>query len=234
MPWKQGKYPKQNVEAAFELAAVQQIDGDNSYLVAHWKITGATPLDYTDIAFLNLVPNDPISEKFLWPKPFPALDLVPPAPTEAVWAFGYTDFAYKHTPGEAVVDIEAQPKLMEGQVTGHYPHGRGTWRFPQIEVSCPFDPGMSGGPLIHQQRICGLVSYGPELTDGERGFSFAAALWPLLASDVGSNIDPRAAANPVLEMIVNNAISAPGWRKLQSRITLGKTETGEPIIELSN
>jgi Trypsin-like peptidase domain len=232
MPWKQGHYPKQTVEPCFELAAAQQVDPNNSYLTAHWKITGATPLGYTDIAFLNLVPNDPISEHFLWPAPFPALQLTPPELGSRIWSFGYAEAEYKHAPGSAVVDIEAQPKLMEGQVTGHYPHGRGTWRFPQFEVSSPFDPGMSGGPLIHEGRVCGLVSYGPELEAGQRGLSFAAALWPLLASVVESGVDPRVAPNPVLEMIVNGAISAPEWRQIQSRITAARTDGGDPILEL--
>jgi len=232
MPWKQGQYPKQTIEASFELAAVQQVDPNNSYLTAHWKITGATPLDYTDIAFLNLVPNDPVSEHFLWPTPFPALELTLPELGSPIWSFGYAEAEYKHTPGKAVVDIEAQPKLMEGQVTGHYPHGRGTWRFPQFEVSSPFEPGMSGGPLFCQGRVCGVVSYGPELEGGERGLSFATALWPLLASVVDSGVDPRVAQNPVLEMLVNGAIAAPGWRQIQSRIRLGRTEGGDPIIEL--
>jgi len=60
-----GKYPKGSVEAEFELAAVQQVDEKNSYLAAHWKITGATPLAHTDVAFLNLVPNCEVAKRFL-------------------------------------------------------------------------------------------------------------------------------------------------------------------------
>jgi len=232
MPWRQGQYPKHTVEGAFELAAVQQVDPNNSYLTAHWKITGATPLDYTDMAFLNLVPNDVVSNSFLWPKPFPELELIPPDLGSKIWSFGYAEAAYKHTAGEAVVEIEAQPKLMEGQVTGHYPHGRGTWMFPQFAVSCPFEPGMSGGPLVHEERVCGIVSYGPELEGGARGLSFAAALWPLLASEVNSGVDPRVAPNPVLEMLATGAIAGPRWKHIQSLITAGKTESGKTIIEL--
>ena len=210
MPWKQGKYPKRPVEAAFELAAVQQVYQKNSLLVAHWSITGATPLDYTDIGFLNLVPKREVAEQFLWPKPFPELELLPPILGSKVWAFGYSGMTHSHTPGEAAVDITAEPTLTEGEVTGHFPLGRGTWRFPQFEVSCCFKPGMSGGPLIHEGRICGVISYGPELEGGIPGPSFAAALWPLLASEGKSSVDPRIVTNPALQMLERRRIPHPG------------------------
>lgn len=66
-----------------------------------------------------------------------------------MWAFGYPGVSYKHTPGEAVVDITAEPTLIEGEIIGIHPEGRGSWTFPQFEVTCPFEPGISGGPIIH-------------------------------------------------------------------------------------
>ncbi|HYS54320.1 MAG TPA: hypothetical protein VER58_11220 [Thermoanaerobaculia bacterium] len=53
MPWKQGKYPTNTVEPEFLVAAAQMVDIRGPDIAAHWEITGATPLDYTDIAFLN-------------------------------------------------------------------------------------------------------------------------------------------------------------------------------------
>lgn len=232
MPWRQGKYPKTSVEPAFFLAASQQVDRKNPFLAAQWEITGVTPLEFTDIAFLNLVPRNEVASKFFWPKPFPSLELLPPPKHERVWSFGYPGATYEHTPGKSVVDVSTEPTLIEGAVIGQHPQGRGSWRFPQFEVTCGFEPGMSGGPVVHEKQICGVISYGPKLQDGSYGSSFAADLWPILGAENRPGLDPRTAANPILDMIKNGTLMAPGWKKLQSHITQATTDSGHSIITL--
>lgn len=117
---------------------------------------------------------------------------------------------------------------------GVYAGGRASWRFPQFEVTCPFEPGMSGGPVIHADQICGVVSYGPELEGGKRGPSFAAALWPLLVAHSDSSVDPRLGNNPLLEMIANGAIDAPAWKQIRSRISVTISDDGEAKAELES
>ncbi len=168
----------------------------------------------------------------MWPKSFPQLELIPPPVKSRVWAHGYPGATYKHTPGETVVDVTTEPTLIEGEVIDHFPAGRASWRSPQFEVTCPFEPGMSGGPVVHEKRICGVVSYGPELEGGKRGPSFAADLWPILGSENERGVDPRTPSNPVLDMIENGSISAPRWQELQARITQGNAENGDRIIQL--
>ena len=232
-PWNEHKYPKRTVNPEFFAAAVQQVDIRRPDVAAHWEITGVTPLNNTDIAFLNVVPRSEVAEKMEWPSPFPELELLPPNPGELVWSFGYPDAEGKHTPGESVVNFESQPTLISGEVINYHPGGRGTWRFPQFEVTIPFEPGMSGGPVIHQGKIAGLVSYGPNLEQGKRGASFASALWPIVGSELSAEVDPRLQSNPVLEMLNTGAIRAANWKSIQSRIRITQTETGDDIVELA-
>jgi hypothetical protein len=232
MPWKEGKYPNTSLEPEFYLAAVQQVHFSNELLAAHWEVTGVTPLSYTDIAFLNLVPKNEVAAQFLWPKPFPELELLPPPVGTSVWAFGYPDMTNTHTPGQEIVDFEAEPTLMGGEVTEHYSEGRAGWRFPQFHVTCPFEPGMSGGPVIHGGRICGLISYGLTLENKKLGPAFAAAMWPLLASEGEPSVDPRQLSNPVVEMLNTGAITASDWKDIQSRITRRQIDGGESIVAL--
>jgi hypothetical protein len=234
MPWKKGKYPKSTVEPEFYLAAIQQVDANNAYLSAQWEITGATPLQYTDVALLNVAPKNEVALNFIWPKLFPHVQLLPPEPNEEVWAFGYPGLEHGHVPGEDVIEVSAEPTLLTGEVVGVFPDGRGSWKFPQFEVTCPFEPGMSGGPVFQKDRICGLVSYGPTLEQGKRGPSFAASLWPILASEQLVTIDPRTAKNAVLDMIATGAVIAPGWKQIQTQITTKTDAQGDILIALKS
>src|SRR3954451_19739450 len=141
MPWHKGKYPRLTTEPAFFVAAVQQVDIRNPNLAAHWEITGAAPLAYTDIAFLHVVPRCPVSLAFPWPSAFPELQLLPPKRGSLLWSFGYPGATFKHKTGEAVIDLVIEPTLMWGEATGYFKHGRGSWSFPQFEVTMAFEPG---------------------------------------------------------------------------------------------
>ena len=233
MPWNKGKYPKTTKDPAYYLAASQQIHQKNEFFSANWEITGVSPLLFTDIAFLNLVPMNEVAAQFLWPKEFPELMLLPPSPKSRVWAHGYPGATHDHRPGESLITVTAEPTLIEGEVIADFQSGRGSWSFPQFEVTCPFEPGMSGGPVVSKRRICGVISYGPELEGGERGPSFAAAIWPILAAQTSSGVDPRSASNPALEMIQVGSISAPGWKELQKHISKATSENGDSIVTLN-
>lgn len=232
MPWKRGKYPTQTVEPAFYVAASQMVDVARKDLVANWEVTGLTPLNLTDIEFLNLVPRNKVAAEMKWPAQFPRIELVPPPVGVEVWCFGYPGATHDHRPGESTVNLMTEPTLIGGEVLAHFDQGRGSWRFPQFQVSMPFEPGMSGGPVMHDGNICGVISYGPQFEEGP-GASYAACLWPVLLSEVAASIDPRNQNNPVLDLLRTGFLRSPGWKDLFDRVRIGQTETGYDIATLT-
>ena len=70
-------------------------------------------------------------------------------------------------------------------ITAHLSAGQETF-------DARFDGGMSGGPVVHGGRACGLVSSSlPAQTDDEDHASFVPLLWPAMAIELD---DPRSAA----------------------------------------
>lgn len=231
MPWKKGKYPKDTVEPEFFIAATQMVHIDRKEIVANWEVTGLTPCNQTDVAFLHVVPRNDIAMMLAWPDGFPELVFLPPPVGAEVWSFGYPGVKHDHKAGEAVVNVTSEPTLVAGEVVSHYQEGRASWRFPQFQVTMGFEPGMSGGPVIHNGKVCGIVSYGPTYEDGV-GSSYAAALWPILLSEVIPPVDPRMRSTAVLDLLNSGFLRSRDWREVKSRAYVGTNNDGKEIARL--
>jgi hypothetical protein len=228
-PHVRGRYPKHTVDRAFYALLGHIPDPDNPQTLARWQATSATKSAYTDIAFLNVVPVNETAERLNWPT-FPEILLVPPEERAAVAALGYPDVTHQEL-SQGVVKFSMTSKLSTGIVTGAWANGRTSRYFPQFETNAEFTAGMSGGPVMHDGRICGIVSYGTNEESSVR-HSYAAALWPLLLDGTATSVDPRTGI-PFLSMLESGAVRAPGWRAISASVAATENHNGQRVAVLN-
>ncbi|SRR5713101_3720083 len=234
LPWNQ-KYPTVPKKSDFFVKPMQLLDIRKTQrdVVAVWEITSVTPSNYTDAAFLFVVPDNEVARMLQWPRGFPELQLEPPDVGSEIFAFGYPSSKFiDFEPGHTRIDFGGTPTLVRGEVTAMHKNGRGSWRFPQFETTAEFEHGLSGSPIVHDKKVCGIVSYGTKTEDGA-GASYGASLWPLLLSEVSPSIDPAARSTPVIDLLKSGQLRASGWKSLKERVTVAETDTGHPIAKLT-
>jgi hypothetical protein len=228
-PWERGRYPRKPVDRAFYAILAQIPDPDRHDEVAQWQATSAPTSAFGDVAFLNLVPTNDIAERLIWPQ-FPELELLPPAIGERLAVYGFPEVSREEI-REGVTKISARSKLSTGVVTDILTEGRGSWRFPQFETDALIAHGMSGGPVLHDGKVCGVASYAASY-EGEPGPSYIAALWPaLLTAPVKTSVDPRESI-PLLNMLETGSIRSPGWRSILQRTAVIEDNEGSKAVIL--
>ena len=228
MHWERGKYPKGVVENAFFAVLSHAPDADYPDDLARWQATSAVKSRYTDIAVMNLVPVNPTAEQLVWPS-FADLMLTPPEIGSEIAAYGFPDVSQEKLSDDRS-RVSATSRLANGSVVALWEAGRGSFNFPHFETDAELDHGMSGGPVMCNGSICGVVSYGRTSEDGATA-SFAAALWPLLLDEMETSVDPRESI-PVASMIETGHVRAPGWRSLRKRVTSDRDANGRPVARL--
>ena len=137
LPWHQHRYPTspRTVEHEFRVRLFQVTDPAAPWRLATWDVTGTTRAGYTDVAFLNAVPENEIAERYQWPPSFLPLRLTPPAVGEMVSSVGFPGMKPRFTPGEPGFVVNAQLLVEAGYVVEDHEDGRGTWCFPQFETA---------------------------------------------------------------------------------------------------
>jgi hypothetical protein len=194
-------------------------------MIGEWHATSATTSAYTDIGFLHVVPKNEVAASFAWPQ-FPELELLPPTPGERVTAFGFPEVHAEELPDRSV-KVTSVARMKHGTVLTDFERGRGSWDFPQFETDAEFAHGMSGGPVVHEWRICGVVSYASRYEEGSNR-SYAAALWPLLLAGPVADVNPHGVI-PLMSMLETGAVRSPGWRHINWHATVQENEHGKRV-----
>lgn len=231
MPWKKGRYPTTSVQPEYFMKPMQVVDIRNPNDVAVWEITGVTPCNHTDASFLHVVPDNAAAHRLQWASGFPELELLAPRVGEEVWAFGYPGSKLEHRPGESRIILNSIPTLVSGRVLEIFENGRPGWPWPAFRTDALFEPGLSGSPVLHDGKICGIVSYGASYAEGGQD-AYAATLWPLLLSETEASIDPRQRNAPVLDFLRAGQLHAAGWSSLKQRAYLATGEDGRMYPKL--
>lgn len=229
--WQQSKYPSRATNPSFSVRLFHAPDPRAPYALAEWEVTGCTRTAYTDVAFLHAVPNNEQAERSAREAKFAELQLLPPVEGEAVCAVGFPGMSPSYTKGAPGFVVHAAMRVEDGEVIEHHENGRGSWRFPQFQVSVRCGHGMSGAPVLYRGQICGIVSYGADYEDGT-GDWYIAPLWPLLLQEIPLNIDPRLNNLPLLDLLRHGNVIAPGWREVLKRAFVDRTEPDRPIAAL--
>lgn len=184
---------------------------------------------WTDLAILRLHPaadqRERLPRNFRWRAV--TLDMIPPAVGDSIATFGFDEVTL--TSSERTVKIAARAATSTGVVVevleariGNPQHG-----WPRFQTNACFLAGMSGGPVMRDGRVCGIVSTSfLAQTDDEDHASFAALLWPAMAIEID---DPRvpAADSPVtlLELARTGFISAHGHENVE----VARSEHGQVV-----
>jgi hypothetical protein len=230
LPWHQNRYPTKPrpVDDEFKVRLFQIVDPTAPWQLATWDATGTTRAGYTDIAFLNVVPENEVAERYRWPHGFPELQLVPPSAGANISSVGYPGMVPRFVPGKPGFVVDAKLLVENGIMVEDHEEGRGSWRFPHFETTARFRHGMSGAPVVHEGRICGVVSYAS--TDERE--SYAAALWLLLLQETPRSVDPRQNNLPFLDLLRNGVLQAPAWRDVERRASVDRTSPERPMARL--
>lgn len=152
------------------------IHGDLSKPV-EWQMDSYCRCEYSDIAVLTISPRNEKATRlvdtglhcFDW-------NLRPPPIGATVQLFGYPLPDAEH--GGGSLRFDGQFEVKTGHVTEV--HGilqsHGYMEFPCFRIDVPVDHSFSGGPVIWNGRLAGIVSGGPSFDDA----TWAASLWPAL------------------------------------------------------
>jgi hypothetical protein len=143
--------------------------------------------------------------------------LEPPSVGAEVVMLGYprTD-----TSGRGVhKTLHAKPVVTIGRVVEVFSprHDRGQYSFPCFSIDQPIDHGASGGPVLWNGRLCGLVWGGNYV-----GGTMASALWPLCLCD------------PIVAKLESGTIRATDWPTLRGRASWRNDSSGEPELYIKD
>lgn len=196
---------------------------------ATWAVDRTWTGPLTDIALMQVSAENGAAHEIQlrWPEFFPWSLLPPPIGAE-VAIIGYPSTIVTIR-GEAM-QANCNVILTPGRVSEIYEirRDRGMIRFPSFRIDVPVDHGCSGGPVIYDNHICGIVSAG--CTEDE---TIAASMWPFTLleyeyPDQGILGLPRL----VGELIDSGTVMAPGWTDIRDRISRRTDEDERPYAHI--
>jgi hypothetical protein len=128
--------------------------------------------------------------------------------------------------GYPKTDIEIEGDVMRancnviarpGRVREIYPlrRDRGMIHFPSFLIDVPVDHGCSGGPVVWDDRLCGIVSSGT-IDD----CTIAATLWPfcLLEYEYPDHGPLLGGQRSIGELLDAGTVRAAAWEEIKRRI----------------
>jgi hypothetical protein len=186
---------------------------------------------FTDICFLEAaLDTDASSEKDVeLPTRFLEWSLEPPPTGEEVAMLGF--------PGAQIEivgqhwNIKCSCVLQVGRVVEVFERGRdaGMFSFPGFLIDQPVDGGFSGGPVLWNGQLCGIVS-GTSIDDR----TYAASLWPLCLMDYEyPDLGLLGSSRSFSELLDQGVIRASDWPKVRERISKRRDNDGRLIPEIT-
>jgi len=204
-----------NLDVASSMEAIQ-ISGEQSYAV--WRVTKvASRIDYSDLAWLQMTWQGPTRGDLDEIR----LTLLPPKRGSEVQAFAYRGGRVLFDGKRVNVAIEAV--TVRGRVIEVHPEKRDPafLNFASFQTDARFDPAMSGGAVFDESgSLCGVVCSGFNVEPGAEEISYAALLWPCVATRLdASPFDGRR----VYDLAAAGTINVKG---LDRFVFLGADEIG--------
>lgn len=187
------------------LAFQADLLGDPSQPVT-WSVEWYAPSEHTDMSVVSLLPEDDTA-KFCLNHGLPYFEwsLLPPPIGEKVYVFGMP--GAQITQNVTKFAITTDFSVDTAHVTANYPilHSHGFLEFPCFEIDKPLDHGYSGGAVIWQGRLCGIVS-------AER---WIASLWPILLM----TYDKAGTTDSASELFKDGTLTAADWDDVEGHVT---------------
>lgn len=225
--------------ADFAMFAVQA-PGDSAE-TALWASSKLSICPYSDLALISVVPVDDLAKAQLPLRPL-RMDILPPAKSERITAFGYASTRVVDEIGHKV-EFELNPSISMGTVTEVFPEKRDICQlsFPSYEIQGHFIGGMSGGPIFNEAgELCGLVCSG--LSDASVEYSdeppvaYGVILWPVVGIRIDHRIPGVISPPPytILELARAGLMDICGWQYVEANVEPYEDSDGIKRIRLKH
>jgi len=177
-----------------------------------WHVTRAWDSPLTDISLLQVAggeatTNDPTGY-FPW-------RLLPPPIGAKVYLIGFPGFSLRDFADDEEFGIQMELTFVPATVTEVYPVRRGTGllNYPCFEVDRAVEPGFSGGAVIFEETLCGLVSVSSSFEEK----TWCATLWPLAFLEFDSELPD--VMTQMSDLFTVKAIPTVDWAETRNRIS---------------
>jgi hypothetical protein len=198
-----------DLEGTFGLLVQQVLSGGRGVL---WAVRKLWRSPHTDLAVLLLDPYSKLARTYRWRCPM--LRLRPPAVGNDISCFGYRGGS-----ASAVVDREqikvkwtCSPSTAVGRVVEVLGNRRdsGMLDFPCFSTNAPFTHGMSGGPIMLNGVLSGIICAGGLRGENGQQRTYGVSLWPLLATTLQLDVAgcPKGAESTVLDLVRRGFVRA--------------------------
>lgn len=214
----EGRAPTHGHHASFAVTAIQTLKEGAEAAV--WTIDKIWMASWTDIAFIRLHPVSDTAATYEWRGRLRMNALPPPIGTR-VAAFGYHSGSVSVDEAGEIVRWTDRPTSTYGLVSRVFEQSRDSIRlpFPCFEIDARVDGGMSGGPVFNPSgELCGILcSTFPASGGDDRHTSYAATLWPALATPIDMDVEglPASKTRAALDLAAHGALLVKNWDRVQ-------------------
>lgn len=181
--WRRNKWPRQEERASHFLVLTQKLYFGREE-EATWVVEEVTPVPWTDLMLLRISPQNELAHQYRWGCGFLGMQLLPPPVDEEVWVFGYPDSHAESHPEKAnMFTGDFQVAIHRARISTVEDFRRDSLKdFPGFEFVPGVEGGGSGGPVVWEDKLCGIASVGWKGEGLHAGY--AAALWPAIFARV--------------------------------------------------
>ena len=205
-------------------SASQIMDIRNPGQFADWGFTNVWVNPVTDIAALQLAPTDSAAVEMMnRMRPlFPTWSLLPPSVGATVVLLGQPrDSAQADTSVSSTLTYTAQPAIVADIHERRL--DRGMYNFPCFVVDREVPHGMSGGPVFHENRLCGIIS------GGLGAQTVVATLWPICLTEFENPKLGELNRKVTFESLFETGqLKAIDWKLVRGRVAYDD-ENGKPV-----
>ena len=188
-----------------------------------WQVNSTFVNSWTDISLVYLSAHNEAAEQLAREKmPFFPWRTQPPPQGAEVVLFGFPGFKAEKGNGDKVNISAAEMKYKIARVLEVHEQrandtGKGT--FPCFLIDQFVEHGFSGGPVIYNGELCGMLSSDADAGKG----TYAASLWPLalMTCEFKGQIFSKM---PVSELLNKKIINSSDWKQTNSRISVYRVE----------
>jgi hypothetical protein len=207
------------IQMPHNLALFQMTDASrDSAPAATWSVTNTWDGSFADLALIEAVPDNRFGHEMReeMQNLFPEWSLLPPPVGAQVVMFGVPDSHL--VVSETAWNFRGPFSCISTEVLNvfHLRHDRGLYSFPGFFVKGEVGHAFSGGPVLWNGRLCGVVSGGL----GEN--TYVASLWPFGLM----NIKKAGSSERLADWFDARRINASDWPDVKNRISLRVDEYG--------
>jgi hypothetical protein len=200
---------------------------------AIWAVNRTWDPVITDICFMEVSAEGGAAAgmQFEMPTRFFEWSLLPPPVGSPVVILGFPNNDIKVC--GVVWEIGVRYEMREGTVTEVFALRRdsGLYNFPCFSVDKRVDHGFSGGPVLCNGCLCGVVSGGslPGID-----VTYAASLWPLCLMEYEyPDQGVLGRKRPFSELFERRVLRSDDWQNLRGRISKSYDDDGKPYASIT-